>query len=67
MPKKYKHGWRLRIKIYILFYGDSSRTIAHEPLHQTKFGAVKDHRLANKFYLNNHSDESFKYGDGAKF
>jgi hypothetical protein len=36
--KKYEHGGRLKFKINILFYGDSSRTAA---LRQMKFGKMK--------------------------
>jgi hypothetical protein len=28
IKKKYELGWRLKVKIHILFYGNSSRTVA---------------------------------------
>jgi hypothetical protein len=63
--KKYEHGRRLKVTIYITLYGDNSRNVA---LRQMKFGT--DHGRTYKFYFTAVivlSDEVFKHGDDAKF
>jgi hypothetical protein len=39
--QKYEYGGWLKFKMYTLFYGHNSRTVA---LRQTTFGAMKDHK-----------------------
>jgi hypothetical protein len=63
--KKYEHGGRLNVKIYSLFCGDNSWTVA---LRQMNFGIVKNLGHTYKFCLNHYFVwRSFKNGDGAKF
>jgi hypothetical protein len=55
-------SWKL--KTHILFCGDNSQTAA---LKQTKFGTMKDHGHAYKFYMNHYFfDAAFEYGSGLK-
>jgi hypothetical protein len=62
--KEYEPKECLEIKIHVLFHGYISWTVAHG---QIKFGRVKDHGRAYKFYFNHYFDEAFKYREGAKF
>jgi hypothetical protein len=48
---------------YLFIFAETSRNVA-----QTKFGTVKNHGHAYKFYLNHWLfDEAFKYSDGVNF
>jgi hypothetical protein len=48
---KYESGERLKTKIHIPFYGDSSRAAA---LRQTEFGTIEGHGHTYKFNLNHY-------------
>jgi hypothetical protein len=47
--RKHEYGGQLKVNIRILFYGDSSRTVAI--IRQMKFGKVKYLGHACKFYF----------------
>jgi hypothetical protein len=60
--QKYKHGRQLKVKINILFYGET-----HKPLHLDKWNLVQ-YRIMDmsSIWITNFIDKAFIYGNSAK-